>query len=201
MLPDREEVARSLSGAWRLFLDRPEAMRFFDVSIDGFWRSFGAIFLVLPSYALVALAEYTIIHTDSLADEGFSGNLFVFDKALALCLDWIALPLAMALAARPLGVTRTYAAFVVARNWCAVLAILPFGIIGLLLVSGLYDVDAANFLWLAALFIVLRYTFIIARRALGVSTGLAAGIVAIDFFLSFAIGILVDGLIGFSSPP
>ena len=57
---DRDEIARSLTGAWHLFLDRPDAMRYFDLSIEGFWRSFRAIVLLLPAYILSTLAERVI---------------------------------------------------------------------------------------------------------------------------------------------
>ena len=57
LMLDREEIVRSLTGAWELFLDRPGAMRHFDVSVDGFWRSFAAVLLVVPSYAFAVLAD------------------------------------------------------------------------------------------------------------------------------------------------
>lgn len=193
---DRDEVARSLSGAWRLFLDRDDAMRFFDASLDGFWRSFTAIFLLIPAYALTALAEYRVIRSDAIADEGFSNAAFVFDKAFALGLDWIALPIILAVLARPLAITRTYAAFIVARNWCAVIAVAPFGLIGLLFGLDVLGVDAANFLSLAALIVVLRYNFLIARRALGAATGFAIGIVVLDLVVSLSIAGLADSLAG-----
>ena len=70
---DRAEIARSLTGAWRLFLGRPDAMRFFDTSVDGFWRSFRAIILVAPLYALTALADRHDILTDANPTDDF-GN-------------------------------------------------------------------------------------------------------------------------------
>ena len=51
-MPSRDEIVQSLTGAWMLFLDRRNAMRYFDVSVDGFWRSFAAIIFVVPAYAL-----------------------------------------------------------------------------------------------------------------------------------------------------
>lgn len=55
---DRDEIARSLTGAWRVFLDKPDAAQFFDLSVEGFWRSFRAFGLMIPFYGLVAAAEY-----------------------------------------------------------------------------------------------------------------------------------------------
>ena len=192
----RDEVVRSLDGAGRLFIDRPEAMRFFDVSVEGFWRSFGAILLVVPSYALASLAEYHLILSDSIADEGFSNGAFVAARALSLCVDWVAFPVLLALVAGRLGLGRRYASYVVARNWCSVLAFVPFGLVGLTFVLGLIGPDVASFLWLATLIPVLRYTFVIARRSLGVGTAFAIGVVAADFFLSLSIAAFADSVIG-----
>lgn len=193
---DRNEVAHSLRGAWRLFLDRPDALRFFDTSIEGFWRSFAAIFLLVPAYALTAYAEYRVILSDSIADEGFSNAAFIFDKGLALCLDWIALPILLAVLARPFGITRTYGPFIVARNWCAVVAVVPFGAIGLLFALDILGVDTANFLFLAALIVVLRYNFLIARRALAAGTVFAIGIVVLDLVVSLSIAAFSDSVVG-----
>lgn len=190
----REEITRSLTAAWDLFLDRPGALRGFDVSVEGFWRSFAAVILVVPSYALAVLAERQLAAAADPAapiQEGFS---FLVQNALGLGLDWVALPLILALLARPLGIARHYPEFVVARNWGAVIASVPFGVIGLLIVLGLVGGELANLLLLAALIIVLRYTYLIARRALEVSLGFAIGIVVLDFVVSLTLALALDGV-------
>ena len=192
----RDDIARSLTGAWELFLDRPSAMQHFDVSVDGFWRSFAAIVLIIPSYALTVISERQAMLSDALPDRGFDEPLYLFSKALALCLDWVALPIVLALIARPLQVGRSYSAFIVARNWGSVIAMVPFGAIAFLLVLDGIGLDAANYLSLAALIIVLRYNYIIARRALGAGIGLAIAIVVFDLLLSLSISLTVDGLFG-----
>ena len=192
----REETARSLTAAWWLFLNRPDAMRLFDVSLEGFWRSFAAILLVAPAYALTAIAENQAMLTDALPDNGGSGAAYFLDKALTLGLDWISLPIVLALLARPLGITRTYSGFVVARNWASVISILPFAAVALLYLLGIIDADLWSFLSLAFIIVIFRYTFVIARRALGASLGLAAGLVALDFAVSLALSQGIDALFG-----
>jgi hypothetical protein len=193
MMLGRDEIVRSLSAAWDLFLDRPGAMRGFDVSVDGFWRSFAAVVLVAPSYAFAVLAERQMVALDPTApvQGGFS---FLVQNVLGLGIDWVTLPVLLALLARPLGIARHYPEFVVARNWGAVIAALPFGAIGLLIVLGILGGELANLLMLAALFVVLRYTYLIARRALDAGLGLAIGIVVLDFVLSLAIALALDGI-------
>ena len=56
-----EDVQRGLTGAWRLFLGKREAVRLFDTTYTGFWRSFLAVILVLPIYVLYIGAERRMI--------------------------------------------------------------------------------------------------------------------------------------------
>ena len=190
----REEIVRSLTAAWDLFLDRPGAIRNFDISVDGFWRSFAAVILVVPSYALAVLAERVLTGVMDPGAPVQDGTAFVLKNVTGLGLDCVALPVILALLARPLGIGRHYAAFVVARNWGAVIAAVPFGVIGLLIVLGLVGGELANLLMFAALIVVLRYTYLIARRALDASLGFAIGIVVLDFVVSLTIALSLDGL-------
>ena len=194
---ERNEIARSLTGAWQLFLDRPGAMRYFDISMDGFWRSFRAIVLVLPAYLLTTLAERSVASSTLLPGQDPGDFLFYLDSAIGLGLDWITLPIVLALAARPLGITHHYGAFIIARNWGSVIAVAPFGFVGLLVLIGLAGMELANFLMLAALMIMLRYNYLIARRALDAGFGFAVGIVVLDLALSLTISLTLDSIFGF----
>jgi hypothetical protein len=194
---ERDEIARSLTGAWELFLDRPGAMRRFDVSVEGFWRSFRAIVLVIPAYVVTTLAERIITSNAVVTTEDPGDVLFFIDGAIGLALDWITLPIVLALAARPLGIAGRYGAFIIARNWGSVLAVVPFAVVSLLVVLGLAGADIANFLMLAALIVVLRYNFLIARRALDVGTSFAVGIVILDLAISLMISLVLDAMFGF----
>ena len=100
----------------------------------------------------------------------------------------------LALLARPLGITSRYAAFIVARNWGAVLGAMPFGVIGLLAVLGLVGGELASLLMFAALIVVLRYNYLIARRALEASLGFAIAIVILDFVVSLTIALALDAV-------
>lgn len=183
----RDEIVRSLTGAWRLFLDRSDAMQFFDVSADGFWRSFYAIILIFPAYALVAISERARIFADPAAAAVFNSDAFIVNKALTLGFDWITLPVVLALAAPMLRINRNYAPFVVARNWGAVLSIGLFAVAHLLFLLGIIGGGTASVLSLVVLVAVIRYNYLIARRALGVDIGFAIGVVIGDFMISLAI--------------
>lgn len=191
---NRDEIARSLTGAWALFLDRPDALHHFDISLDGFWRSFRVVVLVLPMYVLTSLADRTLVaETTGPTPDAAS---FLLDNVARLGLDWIALPIVLALAAQPLGITRNYSVFIIARNWGSVIATAPFGAVSVLLIAGLIGPEIAHFLMLAALMVALRYNYLIARRALDAAVGFAVGIVVLDLAISLTIALTLDAVFG-----
>jgi hypothetical protein len=191
----RDEIARSLSGSWALVQNRPDAMRHFDVSLDGFWRSFQAIILIAPIYALTAMADRRAMLSDAIADETFSDSAFITAKAITLGLDWITLPIILAVVAGPLGIQRGYTAYVVARNWTTVLLILPFAAIALIEMIGLISIEIAALLTFVALAAVFRVSYVVARRALNTGMDIAVGIVVLDFLVSVAIAVTIDRLL------
>jgi len=182
-----DEVRQSLAGAWGLLLNRPEALRRFDLTVEGFWRSFGAIILVAPVFIVAALAERDRMLSAPDGQPVAGAPAYIFERLVALGVDWIALPIVLFLGARMLGIERGYPAFIIARNWSAVIATLPFGLVSLLYLAGVLGDEISAVLFLAALALVLRYNFVVARTALGASIGFAAGLVAFDFVLSLLI--------------
>jgi hypothetical protein len=190
---DGDEVARSLTGAWRVFLDKPDAPRFFDLSVEGFWRSFRAFALMIPLYAVMAVADYQSLIADN-AD--FSDSAFILARTAAAGIDWILFPILLALIAEPLGITRSYTSFVIARNWGSVLTIVPFAVVDLLYSLGVFEGDARQIATLVVLMVQLRYSYLIASRSLGVGIGLAVALVVGDFAISQMIVVISAGIAG-----
>jgi hypothetical protein len=193
---DAREIARALDGTWRLLLNRADAMRFFNVSTDGFWRSFAAIFLVLPFYLLTVLTDREAMLADPATAPDFDETTFWWIKLLTLAVDWVSLPILLALLAGFLGIRRNYPTFMVVRNWGAVLTIPPFALIALLEQIGIVGSDVALILSLAALGVALRYSYIAARRALAVGMDVAVLFVLLDFLVSLAVVRLIGRLSG-----
>jgi hypothetical protein len=194
----RDEVVQSLTGAWELFLDRPDAMRFFDVSADGFWRSFYAIILIVPAYTLISIFGRSQILVESVVAAQFDDSAFIINKSVALGFEWIALPVILALAAPALGIGQSYAAFIIARNWGAALSNGLAAIVPILFLVGFIGDVAANFIFFAILIVVIRYNFLIARRALDANIGLAIGIVIGDIAISLAIFSTINRFISYA---
>lgn len=186
----RDEIVRSLTGAWHVFIDRPDASDYFDLSVTGFWRSFRAIVLVVPAYMLSALTTWTTLPAE------IDGGWFILAKTISLAVDWVAFAVVLALIADRLRVGTTYSAYIIVRNWASVIATAPFGIVALLYVLGLIGQEVAGTLSLAILFVILRYNYLIARRVLQVGMPMAIGVVIADFILSLAIDAGISGLFG-----
>jgi len=51
------EIRAALDGSWLLLRNRPEGMAFFDQSLQGFWRSFQVVFLLIPVFLLSGQIE------------------------------------------------------------------------------------------------------------------------------------------------
>ena len=192
----RTETLRSLTGAWRLFLNQPDALRSFDTGVDGFWRSFQAIVLVAPSYAVAALADRATF-ADQISAGTFSEAGFWATKAVSLAADWVALPILLALIAGFIGIRQAYPAYITVRNWATVLMTLPFAAIALVQVFGVGQ-DLLFIPSVAALAFSLRFGYLIARRTLNVGVDVAIGLVVLDWLVSLAVVMLISRATGYA---
>ena len=175
------EINRSLRGAVQLFFGRKEGLQAMDRSVEGFWRSFAVIFILLPINAIVVFA----IARSSTSGADFRG-LFMEQLPL-LILDWVAFPVALAMAAGPLGVSAKYVSYVVARNWSAPVAGGILAIPYILQGAGWIPVNGAALLSLIAIIVVLRYGYVVLRLALGTTMAVSAGLVVADLALTLVL--------------
>lgn len=186
---DAAEIRNHLAGAWALMNNRADGLKLLDTSVDGFWRSFGAILLIIPFAIVAVIGERTLIPTEHV--QPLSGAVFA-RHALLLVTDWVAFPLVFAALARPLGLGRNYVPFIVARNWAAVIttaiASMAYGMI----VTGIVPAGGAPLLLVFVLGLALRFSYCIARTTLGVPPGVAIPIVVLDLLLS----LMLEGIFG-----
>jgi hypothetical protein len=186
MIPDQQEVYRSLYGAWRLaWLDR-SGMGYFNLSVDGFWRSFFAAILVAPGYALLVVQELA-----ARPEEVTPGWAFVVET-LAYVIGWAAFPLAAIVATQLLGLSRNYAAMIIAANWAAVLQI---GLFLGAMILGFVLPPLAGALITIATGGILFYQWFVIRTALDTTGGIAIALVLLDLLLNSAISLTADGLV------
>jgi hypothetical protein len=190
------EIIRSLTAVWFLFVDRRDAIRLFDTSIDGFWKSFQAIVLVAPVYALSAIADQQAYLAILEPGTSFDQAAYFTARTLTLALDWVTIPVLLALLAPALGIRGGYSAYIVVRNWATVFTSIPFALISLLDLAGLFPGEAILFPAGIALAISLRISYLAARRALGVPIDMAIGFVVLDVLVSIGLTRGVGYLLG-----
>jgi hypothetical protein len=188
-----KEIRENLSGAWQVMNGDSAGLARLDTSIEGFWRSFGAIILIAPVFLLAVAAQ------DRVAlelDKPLEGSLSLPVEVLVWLVNWILFPFLMAMVARPLGIAAQYVSFIVARNWATVLvsAILAMPLLAYL--AGIISTNMLFFVWFPFLALSGYFAFRIVRTALTVPAGLAVGIVLADFGLTFMIEDLARALFG-----
>jgi hypothetical protein len=185
-MPDRKEVWESLYGAYRLaFLDQ-SGMNHFNLSFEGFWRSFFAAVLVAPGFALL------VAHKLSTRPGSFDLGWAALVQIVAYGLSWAAFPLAAVVLTQLLGLSRNYVALVVALNWAAVLQV------GVFLAAVVLELAVPGFLDGLMLLLVtggiLFYQWFVTRAALQTTGGIALLMVLVDLVLNTAINLSADRL-------
>lgn len=183
------ELILGLYGALRLARGDAGGMRYFNDTLDGFWRSFWAAALVAPIFAALLWIRYNTY------DLTVPPLRFALLEAASYATAWVLFPLIMFYLVQVIERESRYFAFIVAYNWSTVwqnLVYLPLAIVTEL---GWLPFAAASTLSIAVLAAVFVYTWFIARTALQVNGMVAASIVATDFLISILLNVVTDGLI------
>ena len=183
MIPDRAEISSSLFSAWRLFRMDADAMSWFDTSMDGFWRSFFAAVIALPTFLLGF--GYHVATLDA------PPNLLVVVVVggVAYVASWVVFPVVAALVVRPMGYGSTYVPYIVARNWAGALVALVYLVFEVLVRVGFLGEEIGGFVEFILFLITLWYGWLVARVALETTVSIAAAMViigtVIDIFIAY----------------
>ncbi len=112
------ELRSYLTGIAMLAKNDPRGFDRLDLTADGFWRSFAAIFYALPAF-LVSWISYRQAYVD--ATDGTETGLGFF-AALAVIdlVNWIVPVVLVGLVAGTLGIAADYGRWVIATNWLSV---------------------------------------------------------------------------------
>lgn len=182
-------VRDNLAGALEVMLGRPQGLQKLDITLEGFWRSFGAFLLILP-FAVLALISQERLAAESAEAMPPSGSLALEIGVLGI--DWIAFPLLFALIARPLGLGPGYVPFIVTRNWASVVLGAIMAAVHALFLVGILPGPFATLLLFAFVALALRFSYVITRATLDAPMRLALPIVIFDFLLSLTIWSALD---------
>lgn len=199
MIPDWNEVRRSIPAAWQLFFGRRAAMVDLDQSTDGFWRSFALIIYMAPFYLIVAEAFRRTPTPDSAdaAAEVSVGAYFTVVLVRAV-IDWFfVFPVFVAVLARVYKFSDRYVPLVVARNWSALVAIQFYAVPAILFLAGILPQSVFALSGPIALLLALWYQYNVVRTAGDLPISLCVGIVVIDVILNIFIVLVFERLTGY----
>lgn len=182
------QLLAALYGAMRLVRLKTDAFRWFDASLDGFWRSFTAAALVLPLYVFSHLVEGTAdaAPAGAMVPEVDPMRAFLLE-AITYVIAWVAYPLLMVSITRIIDRERQFFRYMVAYNWFQVPKELLFFTLTILYATGMLPKEALQFVAMIAISGVLFYFWFIAKTGLETDGYTAAGLVLIDLTLSLVI--------------
>jgi len=187
-------LRENLAGAWQVMLGRPEGLNRLDTSLEGFWRSFAAVILLVPFALLALFSQGPLAAETGGTPPQMTGSGPVFE-GIALLADWFAFPIVFALVAPPFGLGSRYVPFIVTRNWASVIIGAMVGVVHALHLLGVAPTALVPYLLLVAIAIALRLSYVIARITLAVSMGMALPIVMLDLLISLTIWSAFDRLV------
>ncbi len=182
-----DEAARSIIGSFHILRGRAteDVWNWFNLTDAGFWRSFSAFIIAAPIY-LAASRLGVPAELDTDAQKAVVGAAML--KGLfVLALQWISWPIVMVFVARQLKLSQQYARYIIVYNWSTVLVLLIQVPPVLLYHYGLVSMQAAAFLMLFALGLVLYLRWQVARIALAAPALLAVMLVLLDMVISIGI--------------
>jgi hypothetical protein len=183
------EVQLAVGGALRLACGDRRGLKFFDASIDGFWRSFRAALICYPLYLVLLGFRIPAAQWEA---SGVAEILAV--ETIAYVISWAALPLLIMKLAHWLGRDTRFLPFMVAYNWSQIPQTALFVLVGLDGATGLLPPSAAGLTELLAAVAALVYEWYIARVALAVTGAQATLVVIVDLILGTTLGRVAESL-------
>jgi len=187
-------VRRSIDAALGLAVRDNRAWSGFDLTAEGFFRSFVAVVVVMPLNIVIDILA-TNVAIRKRIDEGqpvlgsYETSDAVF-STVALCVQSLIFPIAMIFVLRFLGLAHRYSALVIAHNWGTVVVVALNIPAYALATIGLLSPDQAFDLTFIVLGLTLYYRFYITQTALDAGWSTAGSITLLDFLLQiyFAVG-------------
>ena len=120
-IPSLQEAGRSLAGLFYLILKRPEGLRLFDASPDGFWRSFGAFVWAWPVQCFLWTGLWRAVPETRPDSAGEMVRFFFVSTSFDIA-AWV-LPAVLLLAvSQVFGLSKKFSQLVVVNNWFGLLS-------------------------------------------------------------------------------
>ena len=170
-MPDQREILAALYGVWRLMRLDQSGMNWFNLTIEGFWRSFFAAIPVAPFFALLMYLDLS--SNSDVTDMGWTATVVT----VLYGLSWALVPLVAIGVTKMLDLSNGYVPLIVAYNWASLPQFLLQTLVGLIGVTGLVSEVLSSFLILFVVVYVLVLEWFVVRTSLQTTTATAVGIV------------------------
>ena len=166
MVPSRLEAGRSLAGLFYLILKNRDGLRLFDISPDGFWRSFGAFFWAWPVQCFLWTGMWRAV-PETRPDTAAEMVRFFFVSTSFDVASWVLPAVLLLVVCQVFGLSGKFSRLVVVNNWFGLLsAYIGFFPAALRYLTPLSD-TANAFLSLAVYMVVIWLYFRVIRMAIG----------------------------------
>ncbi len=195
-------VNRSLDAAFALVVRDRRAWDKFDLTVEGFYRSFAALLIVIPMNIGMDLLARGVIAAERLRQgkpplENAYGLGDAVFSTLTLSLQWMLFPLVMIFVLRFLGLAHRYAPLIIAYNWGTIVIYLLNLPAFLLFAAGIIDASDTVTLYTIILVFTLYYRYYTAETALDAGWSIAAstallGLVLHSYYEFFAVPFAAD---------
>ena len=184
----KQEIFKGIYAAWQLLLGNRDAVKLFDDSVRGFWKSFSAAVIVFPIYTLLI-----VIGTIDFKTTHGLFSLVLLNIEFYI-IGWVLWPLIFGYIVPVLDRSEKYTLYIVVYNWANVIGATAF----------LITIIASEILPLGqgfgALLIgmvtlgLLAYHVFLSRVALDIPLGAAVGLTICEFVLGQMLLIVQQGV-------
>ena len=187
------EIADTGRGLVRLLRYDPSWPEGFDVSTEGFLRSFFGPLLALPFYVVFA----AMVSTKGGAEPVVAAALW--SAVIGQVIEVISFPLLVGAVARPFGLAAGFAAFIVLVNWTRLFLWMALTAASALTVLGDQGRGMLGFVWLVLFALQIFLTWRAARVTLSTEVAPALLMVVLYVAVGVAAAQLADMIVGMFS--
>jgi hypothetical protein len=179
-----EYVGRAMTGVYRLGLQDAKGLSWFEMTADGFFRSFWAIGLSAPLYLYSVMGTMRAAQAmPDLDGKPISLSIFILLHALFFLGSCFGFLIAMIPLSRMLDLQGRYAGFAIAHNWgtlayhvAAIVPVLAFAL-------GVVNAADAIYLWLIAVGLTCYLRFAIISQTMNAPWPIAAALALTDLLI------------------
>ncbi len=174
-------ILYSLTAAWKLVQINPRAMEYFDLSSDGFWKSFWAVALIIPVFVL-----NLVYVSDTETPQPIVSSLIYLVTALPVT------AVVMYYFTRFLNISDHYSSMIIAYNWLSALTFNIVVIVTLLVITIFPASEMAGIVIMIIRFYFGGYVaWFMYTKSLRISGWLAIGVLIFEVIFNYTYQIML----------